>query len=100
MHHPKLPSSTGLQLFLYLARYSHPNHRRSTMKRLIRKINGRKAKRIAKLSGITAAIIMLFILLEPLYSFGAKVFYAYICFVALLRIWSEGTRDWDVLVAA
>jgi hypothetical protein len=64
------------------------------------KINTRKLKRIAKLSSISVALILLVILLEPVYTFLAKVTYVYLGFVLLIRVWSEGLRDWDVLVVA
>lgn len=70
------------------------------MNRLIRRMNTRKAKRIAELSGISATIILLFILLAPLYSFMTKVVYAYMCLVALLKLWNVGTQDWDTLAIA
>lgn len=70
------------------------------MNRIIRRINTRKLKRIAKLSATSLAIILLIILLEPVYTFTAKVVYAYLCLHVLARVWSEGLRDWDVLVVA
>ena len=70
------------------------------MKRFIRRINTRKLKRITKLSATSLAIILFIILLEPMYTFAAKVFYAYMCLHVLVRVWNEGLRDWDVLVVA
>ena len=62
------------------------------MNRIIRRINTKKLKRIAKLSSISAAIILLIILLLP-YTFTSKVFYAYMCLILLVRLWTEGLRD-------
>lgn len=60
--------------------------------RIIRRIT-RRIKRIAKLSGISAAIILLVILLHPFFTFIGKIVFAYICLHVLLRLWSEGLRD-------
>lgn len=70
------------------------------MNRIIRTINTRKLKRIAKLSAISVALILFIILLEPMYTFIAKVVYVYMGFILLTRLWAEGLRDWDVLVVA
>ena len=66
----------------------------------MKSIRRMKLKRIAKLSATSLAIILFIILLEPLYTFTAKVVYAYIGLHVLVRVWSEGLRDWDVLVVA
>lgn len=63
-------------------------------------IRRRKLKRIAKLSSISVALILFLILLEPLFAFASKIFYAYMCLHVLVRVWNEGLRDWDVLVVA
>jgi hypothetical protein len=68
------------------------------MNRIIRRINTRRLKRIAKLSATSVALVLLIILLEPMYSFLTKVTYVYLGFVLLVRLWAEGLRDWDVLV--
>ena len=68
--------------------------------RIIRRINTRKLKRIAKLSSISVAIILALILLEPVYTFTSKIVYGYMAFIVLLKLWNEGLRDWDVLVVA
>ena len=70
------------------------------MNRIIRRINTRRLKRIAKLTSISVALILLVILLEPVYTFTAKVVYAYMLLHVLVRVWSEGFRDWDVLAVA
>ena len=70
------------------------------MNRIIRRINKRKIKRIAKLSSISVAIILALILLEPVYTFTSKIVYGYMAFIVLLKLWNEGLRDWDVLVVA
>ena len=61
--------------------------------RIIRRINTRKLKRIAKLSATSAAIILLGILLHPVFTFLAKIVFAYICLHVLLRLWNVGLRD-------
>ena len=66
----------------------------------IRRINTRTLKRIAKLTSISVALILFIILLEPVYTFLAKVTYVYLGLALLVRLWAEGLRDWDVLVAA
>jgi len=70
------------------------------MNRIIRRINTRTLKRIAKLTSISVALILFIILLEPVYTFLAKVTYLYLGLALLVRLWAEGLRDWDVLVAA
>ena len=70
------------------------------MNRLIRRINTRTLKRVAKLTSISVALILFIILLEPVYTFLAKVTYVYLGLALLVRLWAEGLRDWDVLVAA
>jgi len=70
------------------------------MNRIIRRINTRTLKRIAKLTSISVALILFIILLEPVYTFLAKVTYVYLGLALLVRLWAEGLRDWDVLVAA
>jgi hypothetical protein len=66
----------------------------------IRRINTRRLKRIASLTATSVAIILFIILLEPVYTFTAKVVYAYMCLHVIVRVWSQGLRDWDVLVVA
>jgi len=70
------------------------------MNRIIRRINTRTLKRVAKLTSISVALILFIILLEPVYTFLAKVTYVYLGLALLVRLWAEGLRDWDVLVAA
>jgi hypothetical protein len=63
------------------------------MNRFIRRMNTRKLKKIAKLSGISAVIILFGILLCPLLTFIAKIVFAYMCLHVLLRLWIEGLGD-------
>ena len=64
-------------------------------KRLIRKITIKKVKQILELTGISIFMIVLVVLLEPFYTFLAKLFYAYVCFFLLLRVWIAGMNDWE-----
>jgi hypothetical protein len=66
----------------------------------IRRINTRRLKKIASLTATSLAIILLIILLEPVYTFIAKVVYAFICLHVIVRVWSQGLRDWDILTVA
>lgn len=62
------------------------------MKR-IRRINTRKLKRIAKLLVISAAIILIGILLQPLFSFTFRIVYVYMLLHVLVRLWNDQLRD-------
>jgi hypothetical protein len=57
------------------------------------KINTRKLKRIAKLSAISAATILIGILLQPFFTFTFKIVYAYILLHVLVRVWNDQLRD-------
>ena len=63
------------------------------MNRIIRRINTRKLKRIAKLLAISAATILVGILLQPLFTFTFKIVYVYIILHVLVRVWSDVLRD-------
>ena len=63
------------------------------MNRIIRRINTRKLKRIAKLLAISAATILIGIVLQPFFTFTFKIVYVYILFVLLLRLWNDVLRD-------
>jgi hypothetical protein len=63
------------------------------MNRILRRINKRKIKKIAKLSSISAAIILIGILLHPLFTFTSQVFYGLIILLVLGRLWIDGLRD-------
>jgi hypothetical protein len=86
--------ASDVSLFCSAGQHKTPTQkRRSIMNRIIRKINKRKIKKITKLSVISAAIILLGILLHPLFTFTSQVFYGLIILLLLLRLWSEGLRD-------
>jgi hypothetical protein len=86
--------TSDVPLFCSAGQHKTPTQkRRSIMNRFIRRMNTRKIKKIAKLSGISAAIILLFILLLPLFTFTSQVFYGLIILVVLGRLWIEGLRD-------
>ena len=57
------------------------------------RINTRKLKRIAKLLAISAATILIGILLQPLFTFTFKIVYAYIIFVLIIRLCNDVFRD-------
>ena len=59
----------------------------------IRRINTRKLKRIAKLLVVSAAIILIGILLQPLFSFTFRIVYVYMLLHVLVRLWSDQLRD-------
>jgi hypothetical protein len=59
----------------------------------IRRINTRKLKKIAKLLAISAAAILIGILLQPLFTFTFKIVYVYIILHVLVRVWSDVLRD-------
>jgi hypothetical protein len=59
----------------------------------IRRINTRKLKRIAKLLVISAAIILIGILLQPLFSFTFRIVYVYMLLHVLVRLWNDQLRD-------
>ena len=63
------------------------------MNRIIRRINTRKLKRIAKLLVISAAIILIGILLQPLFSFTFRIVYVYMLLHVLVRLWNDQLRD-------
>lgn len=59
-----------------------------------RKRNNKKARRVALLSAISVAYILLIILIVPAYSIVMKLFYAYFAVIGLVKIWSKGMRDY------
>ena len=63
------------------------------MNRIIRRINTRKLKRIAKLLAISAATILVGILLQPFFTFTFKIVYVYMLLHVLVRLWNDVLRD-------
>ena len=59
----------------------------------IRRINTRKLKRIAKLLAISAATILVGILLQPFFTFTFKIVYVYMLLHVLVRLWHDVLRD-------
>ena len=59
----------------------------------IRRIHTRQLKRIAKLLVISAAIILIGILLQPLFSFTFRIVYVYMLLHVLVRLWNDQLRD-------
>lgn len=59
----------------------------------IRRINTRKLKRIAKLLAISAATILVGILLQPFFTFTFKIVYVYMLLHVLVRLWNDVLRD-------
>ena len=63
------------------------------MNRIIRRINTRKLKRISKLLAISAATILVGILLQPFFTFTFKIVYVYMLLHVLVRLWNDVLRD-------
>ena len=63
------------------------------MNRIIRRMNKRKIKRITKLLAISAATILVGILLQPFFTFTFKIVYVYMLLHVLVRLWNDVLRD-------
>ena len=64
------------------------------------RINTRKIKRIAELTATSVVFVLLVILLHPIYTFTAKIFYIGMSITVLIKLWNLGLSDWDVLAVA